>query len=141
MERTGADVDAFLAEHERAAELEALDGLIRAELGGLERVLWEGPMWGGTFQRIVGYGAIEQPRPKGPPVQWFLVGLAAQRAHLSLYVNAADADGSLVRQFADRLGDVKIGAAAITFHRVADLDLAAFGDLLRRARALAPDAR
>ena len=68
MERTDTDVDGFLAAAggPRGDDLRALDGIIREELAGLERVLWEGVMWGGTEQRIVGYGGISQPRPRRP---------------------------------------------------------------------------
>ena len=143
MQRTDLDVDAFLAglESPRAADLRALDRLIGAELAGLERVLWEGPMWGGTEQRIVGYGGITQPRPRGASVDWFLVGIAEQQRHLSVYVNAVEEGEYLVKRRAGELGRVKVGSAAVTFASLDDLDIDAFRALLQRARALAPDAR
>jgi len=143
MQRTDLDVDAFLAglESPRAADLRALDRLIGAELAGLERVLWEGPMWGGTAQRIVGYGGIAQPRPRGASVDWFLVGIAEQQRHLSVYVNAVEEGEYLVKRRAGELGRVKVGSAAVTFASLDDLDIDAFRALLQRARALAPDAR
>ena len=143
MERTHTDVGDFLAavEGQQGDDLRALDAIISAEFAGLERVLWEGVMWGGTDQRIVGYGAISQPRPRGASVEWFLVGLAAQQRHLSLYVNAA-ADGAyLVKAWTDRLGKVKVGSAAVTFTTFADVDEVALRAMLRRARELSPDAR
>lgn len=95
MERTSADVDAFLADlpDARRDDMVALDTLIRTHLGPRERELWQGVFWGGTEQQIIGYARIEQPRPKGPAVEWFLIGLALQKDHISLYVNAA-ADGA-----------------------------------------------
>ena len=143
MERTQTDVDDFLAavEGQQGDDMRSLDRIITAELAGLERVMWEGPMWGGTDQRIVGYGGISQPRPRGEAVEWFLVGLAAQQRHLSIYVNAADDGAYLVKAWADRLGKVKVGSAAVTFATAADLDLDEMRALLRRARELAPDAR
>jgi hypothetical protein len=143
MQRADTDVDEFLAAvaGERGDELRALDRIIAEELAGLERVLWEGPMWGGTDQRIVGYGGISQPRPRGASIEWFLVGLAEQQRHLSIYVNAAEDGRYLVQSWADRLGTVKVGSAAITLTALGDLDEPAFRAMLRRARALAPDAR
>jgi hypothetical protein len=143
MERTDTDVDGFLASAEgpRGDDLRALDRIISEELGGLERVLWEGVMWGGTEQRIVGYGGITQPRPRGASVEWFLVGLAEQQRHLSVYVNAAEGGEYLVKRRAGELGKVKIGSASVTFDSLADLDLDVFRALLRRARELMPDAR
>ncbi len=120
----------------RAEELVRLDEIIREALSGLERVLWRGKMWGGTEQAIVGYGMIAQPRPRGGDVDWFLVGLAEQKNHLSVYVNAAENDEYLVRAHAHQLGRVKVGAAAITFRSIDDLDLARFRSLLQRAREL-----
>ncbi|RZS64713.1 uncharacterized protein DUF1801 [Agromyces ramosus] len=143
MERTDADVDGFLAgaAGARGDDLRALDRIISEEFAGLERVLWEGAMWGGTEQRIVGYGGITQPRPRGASVEWFLVGVAEQQRHLSVYVNAAEEGEYLVKRRAGELGAVKVGSAALTFASLADLDVPAFRALLRRARELMPDAR
>ena len=143
MQRTDTDVDDFLAgvEGERGEELRALDRIITEEMVGLERVLWEGAMWGGTEQRIVGYGGITQERPRGASIEWFLVGLADQQQHLSVYVNAAEDGEYLVKRRAAELGSVKVGSAAITFTSLAALDEPAFRAMLRRARELTPDAR
>lgn len=136
MDRVKDDVDGFLVAASRADELVRLDEIIREALPGVDRVLWRGKMWGGTEQAIVGYGTIAQPRPRGGNVDWFLVGLAEQKSHLSVYVNAAENGEYLVRARAHQLGKVKVGAAAITFRSVDDLDLAEFHSLLQRAREI-----
>lgn len=136
MDRVKDDVDGFLTAASRPEELRRLDEIIREALPGLDRVLWRGKMWGGTDQTIAGYGSIAQPRPRGGSVDWFLVGLAVQKSHLSVYVNAAENGEYLVRTRADQLGKVKVGAAAITFRSVEDLDVEAFRSLLERAREL-----
>jgi len=125
MERTDRNVDAVIAE----------------SLGGLERRLWEGVFWGGTQQQIIGYGRITQPRPRDKSVDWFLVGLAEQKRHLSIYVNASDGNQYLSQSWAERLGKVKTSSAAITFATVDSLDLDQLRAMLARAKALAPDAR
>lgn len=137
MEPTGADVDAFLAGlgEDQRADMLALDQRISAHLGGRERELWEGVFWGGSQQQIIGYARIHQPRPKGPDVEWFLVGLAAQQRHLSVYVNAVADGGYLLKQYAGRLGKAKVGAAAITIPSVDAVDLDALDELLARAFA------
>jgi hypothetical protein len=135
--RTGDDVEEFLRGARRAADLQAVDALVVAALPDVSRVLWRGVFWGGTEQAIVGYGDISQPRPRGADVQWFLVGLAEQSRHLSLYVNAADDDGYLVRRYAPRLGRVKVGAAAIAFRAPDDLDAEVLHELLVEARRTA----
>ncbi|HEY6799954.1 MAG TPA: DUF1801 domain-containing protein [Agromyces sp.] len=143
MERTDTDVDMFLAEIEgpRGDDLRELDRILSEELAGLERVLWEGAMWGGTEQRIVGYGGITQPRPRGASIEWFLVGIAVQKANLSIYVNAAEDGEYLVKRRAKELGRVKVGSAAVTFTSLADVDVPALRALIRRARELTPDVR
>ncbi|GAA1467183.1 DUF1801 domain-containing protein [Microbacterium thalassium] len=141
MEMVNDDVDEFLDETARSHEMRALDRAITEALPGLTRVLWRGTMWGGTEQAIIGYGLIVQPRPRGADVEWFLVGLAEQKRHLSIYVNAADSEGYLVQRHAYRLGAVRVGAAAITFTAIDRLDLEEFRTMLQRARELMPDAR
>ena len=141
MERTTTDVDAWLAAADgpHGEALRALDAVVSAELGGRERVLWEGVFWGGTQQQILGYGGIVQPRPRGEDVSWFLVGLAAQKRHLSLYVNAV-ADGAyLVQRYADRLGRVRVGSAAVTIPSLEHVDLAGVRALAAEALAVTPD--
>lgn len=125
MERTGADVDAFLSglTDARRDDMVALDALVRRHLGSRERELWEGVFWGGTEQQIIGYARIQQPRPKGPAVEWFLVGLALQEKHVSLYVNAAVDGAYLTKKYASRLGAAKVGAAAVTISRLETVDL------------------
>ena len=143
MQRTDRDVDEYLAElrSERADSLRAVDAVIGESLSGLERRLWEGVFWGGTEQQIIGYGDVTQARPRGKDVEWFLVGLAEQKRHLSIYVNAAEGTDYLVRSWAERLGKVKASSAAITFASVDDLDLDQLRAMLARARELAPHAR
>lgn len=136
MEKVDDDIDAFIRASSRADELSALDTMIREALPGVDRVLWRGRMWGGTDQAIIGYGAIRQPRPRGSEVEWFLVGLAEQKRHLSVYVNAAEDGAYLVQTRASRLGRVKVGAAAVTFGSVSDLHEAEFRSLLTRAHEL-----
>ena len=61
------------------------------------------------------------------------VGLARQKDHISLYVNAV-ADGRyLVQAYVDRLGKAKVGSANVSFKRLADIDEDALLELVRRA--------
>ncbi|RZU66382.1 hypothetical protein EV379_2738 [Microterricola gilva] len=138
MNKVDDDVDEFLAaiEGEAGASMRAVDARIRAALPDLSRVLWRGVFWGGTEQAIIGYGDLLQPRPKGQAVEWFLIGLAQQKRHISLYVNAADAAGYLGAQYAAELGTVTIGAASIGFRSASDLDLDALERMVIRAREL-----
>ena len=138
MERVDTSPDEYLAELPEAvrATMIELDAIITAAMPGRSRTLWTGTFWGGTDQHIIGYGDIVQPRPRGDAVEWFAVGLARQKAHFSLYVNAA-ADGKyLLADHADRLGKVKLGSASVGFQKLDDLDLDGLAALLRRADEL-----
>jgi hypothetical protein len=136
MHISDVDVDTYLegiSDPENAESMRALDRLITGTMPGRRRALYEGTFWGGTEQQIIGYGHIVQPRPKGEEVHWFLVGLARQKHHYSLYINAVQDGTYLGQQYRDRLGKVKIGAASIGFKSLDDLDLDAVADLLRRS--------
>ncbi|MGI8876706.1 MAG: DUF1801 domain-containing protein [Egibacteraceae bacterium] len=133
MDKTRRSVDAYLRsvpEPDRAAMV-AIDRVFIEAMPGAPRRLWVGTLWGGTHQEIIGYGDLVQARPKGETVDWFTVGLARQQRHLSLYVNAVEDGQYLGRQYADRLGKVKVGSASLGFRRVDDLDL----DVLRQLAA------
>lgn len=115
----------------------ALDRLITKAMPGASRTLWEGRFWGGTDQKIIGYGDFVYKRPNKPTVEWFVVGLAVQKNHLSLYVNASDEEGHLLGRYADRLGKVKVGSAVVNFKTVADLDQDVLRSLLSEAHRAA----
>ncbi len=137
MQRSATSPDEFIASLPDGVrdDVAALDAELSRVFDGRERVLWEGPMWGGTHQRIIGYGAMVQQQRTGE-VEWFVVGLAAQKAHLSLYVNAAEDGQYLAKRYADRLGKVKAGSANLTFKRLSDLDVAGVREMATRARDL-----
>ena len=138
MQRSPTSPDEFLASLPDAVcdDLAVLDAQLSRVFDGHERVLWEGTMWGGTDQRIIGYGGFRQVNRSGDAVDWFVVGLAAQKAHLSLYVSATEDGQYLVKRYADRLGRVRVGSANVSFRRLADLDLPAVLEMAERARDL-----
>jgi hypothetical protein len=143
MQRVATDPDEHLRElpGEVRDDLVALDRMITAAMPGRRRVLWEGTFWGGTSQTIIGYGDLVQPRPRGGEVEWFIVGLARQKQHVSVYVNAVQHGEYLVARYAGRLGKVQVGAAAITFKRLTDLDREAFAELVATAHRVCPPDR
>lgn len=137
MERTDRDVDEFLSTHE---ELGAIDAVIADVMEGHERELYEGIFWGGTHQEIIGYGRQDSTRRDGTPVEWFVVGLAEQRKHLSLYVSAVEDGKYLSEVLGPSLGEVRVGKSAITFRSAEALDLDALRTLIERARDATPPA-
>jgi len=118
--------------------MRTLDALIRECMPARSRTVWEGIFWGGTEQRIIGYGTIVQPRPRGADVEWFLVGLARQSASYSLYVNATEDDAYLLKAYGGKLGNVKLGSASIGFTGLADVDIEGLRELLTRAHEVTP---
>jgi hypothetical protein len=117
-------------------EIATLDAAIAEAMAGDERVVWEGKFWGGTEQRIIGYGSYHYRGRSGAEGEWFIVGLAAQKNYISLYLNAADEEGYLGERYASRLGKVKASKANIRLRRASDLDLAVLREMVSRAREL-----
>ncbi|MCO5219652.1 MAG: hypothetical protein M9953_13320 [Thermomicrobiales bacterium] len=138
MRITSRNVDTFLTELPEPARTDmlALDALITDIFSNAPRVMWEGVFWGGTEQSIIGYGDLWQPRPKGESVHWFVVGLALQKAGISIYVNAVKDGQYIGKSYGTRLGKVKIGAASIGFRKLAALDLEVLREMLIEAKAL-----
>jgi hypothetical protein len=117
-------------------DIAALDAAIAGAMPGDERVVWEGKFWGGTDQRIIGYGSYHYKGRSGAEGEWFVVGLAAQKNYLSLYVNAAE-DGTYVSErYGSRLGKAKAKRANIQLKRAADIDLDVLREMVIRAREL-----
>lgn len=117
-------------------DVASVDAVIADAMSGEERVLWEGVFWGGSQQAIIGYGAYRYKGRSGAEGEWFVVGLAAQKKYLSLYVNVADGGKSLLQAFAPRLGKAKASSANLQFKRAADLDLDVLREMIVRARQL-----
>lgn len=141
MRIVATDPDSHLASIEDEtirATMTALDDTIRAALPDRARDLWQGVFWGGTEQTIIGYGRITQPRPRRNDVDWFLVGLARQKRNYSLYINAAHDNHYLAHQYTEQLGNVKLGAASITFTKLDNINLDTLTQLLTDAHERTP---
>ena len=138
MDRSTASVDEHIASLPDGVreEIAALDAEIGTVMAGMERTLWEGVFWGGSSQHIIGYGSYRYKGRSGAEGEWFIVGLAAQKNYLSVYINAADDGQSLAKLYAPRLGKVKAGSANLQFKRAADIDFDVLREMVARAREL-----
>lgn len=136
-------VDSWLdsIEDPRADDFRHLDAIISEAFSGDTRVLWVGKFWGGTDQTIIGYGDLVQPRPKGVDVHWFVVGLALQKANVSIYVNAVKDGQYLGKSYGKSLGKVKLGSASIGFKSLVDLDIGVLRSMLTEAQQLTTQSR
>lgn len=138
MERTSKDVDTHLESiaGQRGEEMRQLDRAITEKMPGAGRHLYEGKFWGGSEQQIVGYGVADYTNRSGDAVEWFTVGLAAQKNYISIYVNAVENDAYLLGQYKGKLGKVKMGSASISFDSLDDVDYESLMDLVERAGRL-----
>jgi hypothetical protein len=138
MQRSSTTPDEHIASlpDDLRQDVATLDAAIVRAMPGEERVLWEGRFWGGTDQRIIGYGAYSYVGRSGASGEWFVVGLAVQKNYLSLYVNAAEDGTYLGKLYAPRLGKVKAGSANLQFKRAADVHLGVLEEMVTRAREL-----
>ena len=140
MQRSEMSPDEFLASlpDDVRDDMVAIDGALAPVFAGDERVLWEGPFWGGTQQHIIGYGSYHYRGRSGAEGEWFVVGLAAQKKYFSVYVNAADDGEPLTQRYASRLGKVKAARSNLQVKHASDLDLDVLRELAARAREVAP---
>ncbi len=100
---------------------------------GLDQWIWRGKMWGGTDQTILGYGHFDYVNASKEQVRWFLIGLANQKAHVSLYVNAVREKKYLGQVYAGRLGKVKLGSASVGFKKLEDINLEVLTEMVAEA--------
>lgn len=135
MKRTKKSPDkhiASLPEGQRE-DMATLDKKISAAMKGASRVLWEGVFWGGSEQNIIGYGDMSYKRSSKETVDWFMVGLAAQKNYISVYINAAEGGQYLAKKYGKKLGKVKIGSSSISFKKLDDVNLAELLKLVESA--------
>jgi hypothetical protein len=140
MQKSKTTPDEFLSAlpDDVRADMTTLDEEISKVMAGRDRVLWEGRFWGGSDQRIIGYGGYSYRDSKGKEAEWFVVGLAAQKNYLTVFVNAVE-DGTYVAEgFKDRLGKVKVGRSSVSFKRLEDVNLPALVELVARTRDASP---
>lgn len=138
MERTSKDVDGHLdsIRGQPGEEMRRLDRLITERMPAAGRHLYEGKFWGGSDQQIIGYGVMDYTNRSGDAVEWFTVGLAAQKNYISMYVNAVENDAYLLGQYKGKLGKVKMGSASISFDTLDDVDHESLMELVERAGQL-----
>ena len=135
MERVESSPDDYIASQppDIRAVLEELHVLIRAVLPDHDCCMWEGIFWGGSEQRIIGYGNYSYQRSDKTQVEWFIVGLTRQKNYFSVYVNAVEGKTYLAELYGPRLGKVKIGKSSISFRNRADINLDVLSEMIEHA--------
>lgn len=141
MERVDTSPDDYIVsqEPEISTVLDALHKLITKALPDTDCCLWEGVFWGGTEQRIIGYGNFSYVRSDKKKVEWFLIGLTRQKNYFSVYVNAVEGKKYLAEIYDSRLGKVKTGKSSISFRNLADVDLDVLTEMIEHAARITTD--
>jgi len=134
--KTKKDISAHIDSlpDELRQSIKHLDKIISEIMVGHSRVLWEGTLWGGTKQEIIGYGDYTINLSRGKKSEWFMVGLAIQKNYISIYVNAVEDGQYVAEKYRSELGKVKVGKSSISFKRLADLNMDTLEKVISIAR-------
>ena len=138
MERTDRNIDEYIDSlpDEVRSDIRTLHGCIAQVMDGLPTSLYVGKFWGGSDQEIIGYGEQNYERSDKTKVRWFDVGLAVQKNHLSVYVNAVEDGKYLSEVHGKDLGKVKVGKSSLGFNSADDIDLTKLAELVGHARRI-----
>lgn len=116
--------------------LQELHTLIKTALPEQDTCMWEGVFWGGSEQRIIGYGNFSYTRSDKKQVEWFHVGLTRQKNYFSVYVNAVEGRKYLAEIYKSQLGKVKTGKSSISFNKLEDVNLDTLREMIEHAGRL-----
>jgi hypothetical protein len=86
----------------------------------------EPKMWGSS---IVGFGNIHLKYQSGRELDWFLIGFSPRKQNLTLYGMGDWMQTDLLK----KLGKCKTGKGCLYINKLADVDMKALKELLKRA--------
>lgn len=114
-------------EEPRRSEVKALDALIRKAVPKLEPFILNG---------MLAYGKFRYRTKAGKEMDWFKLGIASNKAAISLYCCAADERGYVAERYKEALPKASIGKSCVRIKKVADLDPVALTKLLKETAKL-----
>jgi len=120
-------------------DISKLDKAITKAMHGMEKTMWEGVFWGGSQQKIIGYGELTYTNSKKQKIEWFTIGLALQKNYITVYVNAVQSGLYLAENFKDKLGKAKVGKSTITFKKLEDINIEDLLEVVKRAYELSKE--
>jgi hypothetical protein len=80
---------------------------------------------------MLAYGPFHFKYPSGREGEWFRVGVASNKAYISLYACAADKRGYVAERYKKRLPKASIGKSCVRFKRLSDVDTKELQALLK----------
>jgi len=89
-------------------------------------------------ERMLGYGPYHYRYASGREGDAHLIGLASNKASISLYILCTTDGAYLAERFVERLPKANIGKSCVRFRRVEDLDLDTVRELISEAVRLGP---
>lgn len=87
----------------------------------------------GMCHGMIGYGIGPYCTKSGSEGEWFKIGLASQKNHMSLYICCSGDEGYLAEQNKDRLGKVSVGKSCVRFKKLEQLNLEVAMELVTRS--------
>jgi Domain of unknown function (DU1801) len=93
------------------------------------------------WRKFIGYGTYHYVYASGREGDWFPIGLTNNKSYVSIYLCAADENGYLAENNADRLGKVGVGKSCVRVKRLEDLNLDVVAELSRTAAELVRQGR
>lgn len=135
MEKTKTAVSNYInsLDSESKADIAKLDKLISKAAPKVPKVMWEGKFWGGSDQKIIGYGDYNYVRPGKNDVEWFVVGLAQQKNYITVFITAVEDGKYLAEDYKDKLGKVKVGRSSISFKKLEDVNVELLVELIKKS--------
>jgi Domain of unknown function (DU1801) len=112
----------------RRSQVRELHELIRKSAPDLDPYIQSG---------MLGYGTYRYRSASGREGEWCRVGLASNKATISLHVLMADESGSLAG-YADRLPKADIGRSCVRFKQPDDVDVSVLEELVRKSATTLP---
>jgi hypothetical protein len=113
----------------RRSQVRELHEMIRTTAPDLEPYVMSG---------MLAYGTYRYRYPSGREGEWCRVGLASNKATISLHVLMADESGSLAKGYTDRLPKADIGRSCVRFKRLDDVDVSVLEELVRKSATTLP---
>jgi Domain of unknown function (DU1801) len=112
----------------RQEQVRELHQMIRRTAPDLEPCVMSG---------MLAYGTYRYRYPSGREGEWCRIGLASNKATISLHVLMADESGSLAG-YAERLPKADIGRSCVRFKRLDDVDVGVLEELVRKSASTLP---